>query len=83
VVGVWVGNDDGSRMRKVTGGTLPARLWHEIMLYAHQNKTPLPLPGTSAARLQEAVASQPWHAPAKSGDDAPLFQRVLGAFSSQ
>jgi len=83
VAGVWVGNDDGSRMRKVTGGTLPARLWHEIMLYAHQNKTPLPLPGTSAARLQEAVASQPWHAPAKSGDDAPLFQRVLGAFSSQ
>jgi penicillin-binding protein 1A len=83
VAGVWVGNDDGSRMRKVTGGTLPARLWHEIMLYAHQDKTPLPLPGTSAPRLQDAVASQPWHTPAKSGEDAPLFQRVLGAFSGQ
>ena len=29
--GVWIGNDDGSRMRKVTGGTLPALLWHDIM----------------------------------------------------
>jgi penicillin-binding protein 1A len=44
--GVWVGNDDGSKMRKVTGGTLPARLWHDIMAYAHDGKQPRSLPGT-------------------------------------
>ncbi|HEX9440350.1 MAG TPA: PBP1A family penicillin-binding protein, partial [Roseiflexaceae bacterium] len=78
VAGVWVGNDDGSRMKKVTGGTLPAKLWHEIMLYAHADKTPLPLPGTRAPRLQDAVAALPW---ASKLGDAPFFQRVLGVFS--
>ena len=27
VAGVWVGNDDGRPMRRVTGGNLPAPLW--------------------------------------------------------
>ena len=39
-------------MKKVTGGTLPARLWHEIMAYAHRDQTPLALPGTRAPRLE-------------------------------
>ena len=81
VAGVWIGNDDGSRMRKVTGGTLPAKLWHEIMLYAHQDKTPLPLPGTQAPRLQEAMASLPWQT--KRDDETPFFRRVLGVLSGQ
>jgi membrane peptidoglycan carboxypeptidase len=29
--GVWLGNDDNSVMDKVTGGDLPAKLWHAIM----------------------------------------------------
>ncbi len=28
VAGVWVGNDDGRPMDEVTGGTVPARIWH-------------------------------------------------------
>jgi penicillin-binding protein 1A len=31
VTGVWVGNDDNSPMNKVTGGSIPARIWHEYM----------------------------------------------------
>jgi penicillin-binding protein 1A len=31
VVGLWVGNDDRSPMRGVTGGSLPARMWKEFM----------------------------------------------------
>ena len=31
VVGVWVGNDDNTPMKKVTGGTLPARIWGDFM----------------------------------------------------
>ncbi len=30
---VWLGNDDNSPMRGVTGGGLPARIWHDVMLY--------------------------------------------------
>ncbi len=33
-VGVWVGNDDGSPMRNVTGGRLPARIWRDFMVEA-------------------------------------------------
>jgi penicillin-binding protein 1A len=83
VAGVWIGNDDGSPMRKVTGGTLPARLWHDIMLYAHEDKPPLSLPGTrSPTRFQDAIAHMPWNAPSPKGDQAqaPLYQRVLGMF---
>ncbi len=32
--GVWVGNDDNSQMGGVTGGTIPAKIWHDIMLVA-------------------------------------------------
>jgi penicillin-binding protein 1A len=31
VVGVWVGNDDHSPMRGVTGGGLPAQIWRDFM----------------------------------------------------
>ena len=31
VVGVWVGNDDGAPMKKVTGGGLPAQIWKKFM----------------------------------------------------
>ncbi len=31
VVGVWLGNDDASSMDDVRGGTLPARLFHDIL----------------------------------------------------
>jgi penicillin-binding protein 1A len=31
VVGVWVGNDDNSPMRGVTGGGAPARIWRSFM----------------------------------------------------
>ena len=31
VVGVWVGNDDETPMKEVTGGKLPARIWRNFM----------------------------------------------------
>ncbi|MBS6989209.1 MAG: PBP1A family penicillin-binding protein [Azospirillum sp.] len=32
VIAVWVGNDDNSPMKGVTGGTLPAEIWRKIAL---------------------------------------------------
>ncbi|MGI9439954.1 MAG: transglycosylase domain-containing protein, partial [Parvibaculales bacterium] len=32
VAGVWVGNDDGRPMRKVTGGGMPAQIWRHFMV---------------------------------------------------
>lgn len=31
VVGVWVGNDDNTPMRGVTGGSVPARIWRDFL----------------------------------------------------
>ena len=31
VVGVWVGNDDSTPMKRVTGGGLPAQIWKKFM----------------------------------------------------
>ncbi|MEJ2125717.1 MAG: PBP1A family penicillin-binding protein [Alphaproteobacteria bacterium] len=45
VTGVWIGNDDNSPMKRVTGGGLPTMIWHDLMLYAHVNKQPVMLPG--------------------------------------
>ena len=31
MIGVWIGNDDNTSMNKTTGGTLPAKLWKNIV----------------------------------------------------
>ena len=79
VGGVWVGNDDGSKMRNVTGGTLPAHIWHDIMVYAHEGKQPLALPGTRSPWLEEA-SSRLWTAPAEKSN-APLYRRMIDLLS--
>ena len=33
---VWFGNDDYSPTNRMTGGSLPAQTWHDIMVAAHQ-----------------------------------------------
>jgi penicillin-binding protein 1A len=82
VGGVWIGNDSGSRTRKVTGGSLPAELWHEIMTYAHRDKAPLPLPGITAPWL-DRVARLPWQKQQSNDDEQSLYRRVFGIFAGQ
>lgn len=38
--GIWVGNDDNSPMRRVTGGFIPAMVWRDVMRTAHENPYP-------------------------------------------
>ncbi len=38
VAGVWIGNDDNTPMKKVTGGSIPARVWHDVMQAALQSR---------------------------------------------
>lgn len=47
VAGVWLGNDDGAPMHRVTGGGAPARLWHDFMTAAHKG---LPVLALNQAR---------------------------------
>ncbi|MBX5453855.1 MAG: PBP1A family penicillin-binding protein [Acidobacteriia bacterium] len=52
LIGIWLGNDDGTPMRGVTGGSLPARLFHEIA-------AALPPAGGERAREVAHPARQP------------------------
>ncbi|MCA0399891.1 MAG: PBP1A family penicillin-binding protein [Proteobacteria bacterium] len=65
VTSVWLGNDDGDPMKKVTGSGLPAELWAEFMRPAQRNFPPRPLPGLGDESL----------APASPDPAAPVLPR--------
>jgi penicillin-binding protein 1A len=44
VVGVWMGYDDNSPLTGVTGGGLPAEIWHETMKRVQEGRPGNPLP---------------------------------------
>lgn len=43
VVGVWMGYDDNSPLTGVTGGGLPAEIWHEVMVRINEGVEAKPL----------------------------------------
>ncbi len=45
VTGIWIGNDDFTPMKRVTGGSLPTMIWRDLMLTAHVSKSVAALPG--------------------------------------
>lgn len=45
VAGVWFGNDDYSPLNRMTGGSMPAMVWHTVMEYAHQGVELKNIPG--------------------------------------
>jgi penicillin-binding protein 1A len=53
---IWMGNDDYSPTKRMTGGTLPAATWHNIMAYAHQGVELRPLPGLPPPQHAPAIA---------------------------
>ena len=52
VVGVWVGNDDNTPLKGITGGGLPARIWRDFMGQAVKGAEP-------KARPRPVVAPDP------------------------
>ncbi|WP_327501095.1 PBP1A family penicillin-binding protein [Arenibaculum sp.] len=83
VTGVWLGNDDNAPMARVTGGGLPARLWHDVMASAHEGLPPRPIPGLDAPApaapllVSDDRAAPPAGSPALSGIGA-LIRKLTG-----
>ena len=44
VTGVWMGYDDNTPLKGVTGGGLPADIWHEVMVRVQEGLPVTPLP---------------------------------------
>jgi penicillin-binding protein 1A len=56
---VWFGNDDYSPTNRMTGGSLPAQTWHNIMSVAHQGIEIRELPGVGmGVKLPQPAAPQ-------------------------
>jgi penicillin-binding protein 1A len=89
VTGVWLGNDDNSPTKKVTGGGMPSEIWARFMKAAHRGVAVASLPGAQSGsiftptldeRLPPPVAvAQRGSAPARApqGLDA-FFERLFG-----
>jgi len=58
VTGVWLGNDDGTPTKKITGGGLPVEIWNRFMTAAHQGIPVASLPGVSESPF--AGLQPPW-----------------------
>jgi penicillin-binding protein 1A len=78
VAGVWVGNDDRRAMKRVMGSTLPARIWHDVMVLAHEGRPPLPLPGTVPAVPLPPATGPPEVAEHAPEPDLPAPRRIPG-----
>ena len=72
---VWVGNDDFTSTRRVTGGSLPAMTWQLYMDYAHKGIELARMPGVDAETLPRLTQSKP--APLAQTDAIQSQPRVL------
>jgi penicillin-binding protein 1A len=78
VAGVWVGNDDHTPMKRVTGGTLPAAIWKRFMTEAAtvMARTPPaaevpPQPAAEASSKQPAAEASPQQPAAEASPQQP------------
>jgi penicillin-binding protein 1A len=94
ITGVWVGNDDNSPTRKITGGGMPVDMWTRIMKPAHHGVAVAGLPGLTAGPRTAGLSPPhgiPWGAPAagpaprganppqqQQGIDSWLMERLFG-----
>jgi len=59
VVGVWMGYDDNTPLRGVTGGGLPADIWRETVQRLSADLPPQPLPMIRPAQPPRVVPIAP------------------------
>jgi penicillin-binding protein 1A len=90
VVGVWVGNDDGTPMERVTGGGLPAGIWRDFMERTQSGVQISALPGqyrpagTATGSIAEFATTPEERAAAleESGSEPGFFDRLFGLSGS-
>ena len=78
---VWFGNDNHSPTNKMTGGSLPAMTWHEIMEPAHRGIELKPLPGLNDKNRPAEVAQDSGAATAGAGLSGRLSRRSFEVIS--
>ena len=85
VEAVWFGNDDTAETANLTGGSLPAMTFKEIMQFAHQGLELKPIPGVPADPKATSVAAAGSTAPATAARGAsagPMPRQSFEALSA-
>ncbi|MDE2184138.1 MAG: PBP1A family penicillin-binding protein [Alphaproteobacteria bacterium] len=72
VTGVWVGNDDSSPMRGVTGGSLPAQIWRAAMTTAEKGLPAKPLDRSPEQAPMDQTIDASGITPATTDDEAQI-----------
>jgi penicillin-binding protein 1A len=85
VTGVWMGNDDSSPMKRVTGGSLPALLWRDFTIPALDGVSAKPLapivmvPSTLGRAIgPDQDAKSPWWRPRGSAESTDQEEDLRG-----
>ena len=78
IAGVWIGNDDGKPMKRVTGGGLPAVLWRRFMTDAHRGQLNSALPGVDGS---VTIPSRPLAA--KGPTHKSLWDRIFSVIKGE
>ncbi|MBR0773241.1 PBP1A family penicillin-binding protein [Bradyrhizobium diazoefficiens] len=72
---VWYGNDDYSPTNRMTGGSLPAQTWHDIMVAAHQGVEVREIPGIG---MGQKLPPQPMAANAQANAAPKVLETKPG-----
>ena len=72
VAGVWLGNDDGTPTKKVSGGNLPTETWNKFMRVALAGQQPVKLYGLDQGGFWNTLFPQTPPAPAQDTPPAPM-----------
>jgi penicillin-binding protein 1A len=66
VTAVWLGNDDSSPTKKMTGGGLPSEIWARFMKGAHRNVEVANLPGSQGGFFAPLAHAGPGLSPSQA-----------------
>lgn len=75
--GVWVGNDNNKPMKKVTGGSVPAKIWRDVMIKAEAGKPIRALPASAGIMASDLPLQQDFLPPDHGGSQGGVFDRLL------
>ncbi|AMW34540.1 PBP1A family penicillin-binding protein [Haematospirillum jordaniae] len=78
VTGVWIGNDDNSPMKRVTGGTLPAQVWKQVMEDIHRGLPARPIPSSGSSSAPDYDRDEAPPATWTPADEIDRLQDMFG-----
>ena len=76
VAGVWMGYDDNTKLKGVTGGGLPTDIWRETMQRVHAGVPVKPLPMQAPVPIQQ-VNAPPVAAPTTQRSQRSVIENLL------